>query len=117
MAETSAAPLPRHHFISRFFALQDRYPQTPAQRTYNNLSTFPMFFAAMIWLLSTFFTWVPALSPEYRQEGVRLSLITWLIFAIDPNLVRKRGHDFGGAQLVLDFHDLVRLHLGSAWIL
>ena len=83
MAETSAAPLRRHHFISRFFALQDRYPQTPAQRTYNNLSTFPMFFAAMIWLLSTFFTWVPALSPEYRQEGVRLSLITWLIFAID----------------------------------
>ena len=83
MAETSAAPLPRHHFISRFFALQDRYPQTPAQRTYNNLSTFPMFFAAMIWLLSTFFTWAPALSPEYRQEGVRLSLITWLIFAVD----------------------------------
>lgn len=42
-----------------------------------------MFVAAMIWLLSTFFTWAPALQPEYRQEGWRLSLVTWLIFAVD----------------------------------
>lgn len=56
---------------------------TPAQRRYDNLSSFPMFVAAMLWLLSTFFTWVPALQPEYRQEGWQLSLITWLIFAID----------------------------------
>ena len=57
--------------------------QTPAQRTYDTLSSFPMFVAAMFWLLSSFFTWVPALQPMYRAEGVRLSLITWLIFAID----------------------------------
>ncbi|MFM9135539.1 MAG: potassium channel family protein [bacterium] len=83
MADTPAAPPPKHHFITRFFSLGDKYPLTPAQRTYDNLSTFPMFLAAMIWLLSTFFTWSSALSPEYRAEGVRLSIITWLIFAVD----------------------------------
>ena len=56
---------------------------TPAQRRYDSFSSFPMFVAAMVWLLSTFFTWAPALQPEYRQEGWRLSLVTWLIFAID----------------------------------
>lgn len=83
MADTPAAPRPKHHFITRFFSMRDKYPMTPAQRTYDNLSTFPMFLAAMIWLLSTFFTWSTALSPEYREEGVRLSIITWLIFALD----------------------------------
>lgn len=56
---------------------------TLAQRRYDSFASFPMFVAAMFWLLSTFFTWVPALQPEYRQEGWQLSLITWLIFAID----------------------------------
>ena len=83
MADTPAAPRPKHHFITRFFSMRDKYPMTPAQRTYDNLSTFPMFLAAMIWLLSTFFTWSTALSPEYREEGVRLSIVTWLIFALD----------------------------------
>ena len=65
-----AAPLPRSEM-------------TPAQRAYDTLSSFPMFVASMFWLLSSFFTWVPALQPMYRSEGVRLSIITWLIFAVD----------------------------------
>lgn len=56
---------------------------TPAQRRYDAFSSFPMFVAAMFWLLSTFFTWAPNLQAEYRAEGWRLSLITWLIFAVD----------------------------------
>jgi len=42
-----------------------------------------MFVVAVAWLVSTFFTWSPSLSPEYRQEGVQISVLTWLIFAVD----------------------------------
>ncbi|MGA0980350.1 MAG: potassium channel family protein [Candidatus Nanopelagicales bacterium] len=56
---------------------------TSAQRFYNSVSSIPMFVVAMTWLVSTFFTWAPSLSPEYRGEGVTLSVITWLIFALD----------------------------------
>ena len=75
---------PKRHWWQRFVAPPlPASEMTPAQRRYDNLSSFPMFVAAMFWLLSTFFTWVPALQPDYRQEGWRLSLITWLIFAVD----------------------------------
>lgn len=56
---------------------------TPAQRWYDSVSSVPMFIVAVAWLVSTFFTWSPALSPEYRQEGVQISVMTWLIFAMD----------------------------------
>lgn len=56
---------------------------TPAQRVYNNISSVPMFVVAMTWLVSTFFSWAPSLSPVYRSEGFTLSLLTWVIFAID----------------------------------
>jgi voltage-gated potassium channel len=56
---------------------------TSAQRFYNSISSIPMFVVAMTWLVSTFFTWAPSLSPVYRAEGFTLSLITWLIFALD----------------------------------
>lgn len=56
---------------------------TSAQRFYNSISSIPMFVVAMTWLVSTFFTWAPSLSPVYRAEGFSLSLITWLIFALD----------------------------------
>lgn len=80
----STETAPRRHWWQRFVAPPlPASEMTPAQRRYDNLSSFPMFVAAMIWLLSTFFTWAPALQPEYRQEGWRLSVITWLIFAVD----------------------------------
>ena len=74
----------KHGFWQRILAPPlPRDEMTPAQRTYDSLSSFPMFFAAMIWLLSTFFTWSPNLRPEYRSLGVLLSLVTWGIFALD----------------------------------
>lgn len=59
---------------------------TSAQRFYNSISSIPMFVVAMTWLVSTFFTWAPSLSPVYRGEGVTLSIITWVIFAIDLSI-------------------------------
>lgn len=56
---------------------------TYAQRVYNNISSVPMFVVAMAWLVSTFFTWAPSLRPVYRSEGVTLSVLTWVIFAVD----------------------------------
>jgi voltage-gated potassium channel len=56
---------------------------TPAQRFYNSISSIPMFVVSMTWLVSTFFTWAPSLRSVYRAEGVTLSLITWVIFAVD----------------------------------
>ena len=84
MSETTPEGKPKHRWWTRIFGPPVPLSElTPAQRRYDTLSSFPMFFAAMIWLLSTFFTWAPNLAPIYRQEGVRLSVITWLIFAID----------------------------------
>lgn len=56
---------------------------THAQRVYNSISSVPMFVVAMTWLVSTFFTWAPSLRPVYRSEGFTLSLVTWIIFAVD----------------------------------
>jgi voltage-gated potassium channel len=56
---------------------------TPAQRWYDSVSSIPMFIAAVAWLVSTFFSWAPSLSPIYRSEGFTISLLTWLIFAMD----------------------------------
>ncbi len=56
---------------------------TPAQRWYDSFSSLPMFFVAMVWLVSSFFTWAPALQPIYGWEGVKLSLLSYVIFAID----------------------------------
>ena len=83
MTSSSAEKPRKHRFWHYFVSPEPLWEMTPAQQRYDTLSSFPMFFAAMVWLLSTFFTWAPELSPIYRQEGVRLSLITWLIFAID----------------------------------
>jgi voltage-gated potassium channel len=45
-----------------------------------------MFIVSISWLVSTFFTWSPALSPTYRREGVTISIITWGIFALDLSI-------------------------------
>jgi voltage-gated potassium channel len=45
-----------------------------------------MFVAAVAWLVSTFFSWAPSLSPLYRSEGFTISLLTWVIFAIDLSI-------------------------------
>ena len=83
-AEQASGEQPDRRWWHRIIAPPlPRSQMTPAQRTYDTISSFPMFVAAMIWLLSTFFTWAPNLQPIYRSEGVRLSLTTWLIFAID----------------------------------
>jgi voltage-gated potassium channel len=56
---------------------------TSAQRFYNSFSSVPMFVVAMAWLVSTFFTWAPSLSPTYRAEGFTISVLTWVVFAVD----------------------------------
>lgn len=79
-----SAPARKHPgFWTRYFAAPDPATLTPAQRWYDNFSSVPMFVVSITWLVSTFFTWSPALSPIYRREGVTLSIITWGIFALD----------------------------------
>lgn len=73
-------------FWKRYFAAPDPATLTPQQRWYNSASSLPMFIVSITWLVSTFFTWSPALSPIYRREGLLLSLVTWLIFAIDLSI-------------------------------
>jgi voltage-gated potassium channel len=70
-------------FWKRYFAGPDPATQTPAQRWYDQVSSIPMFVVSISWLVSTFFTWAPSLSPIYRTEGVTISVITWGIFAVD----------------------------------
>lgn len=83
-APQSSAPPPKHPgFWTRYFAAPNPATLTPAQRWYDNFSSVPMFVVSITWLVSTFFTWSPALSPIYRREGVTLSVITWGIFALD----------------------------------
>ena len=87
----SPAPLPQPRasahkppgFWKRYFAAPDPATLTPAQRRYNNFSSITMFVVYITWLVSTFFTWSPSLSPIYRLEGITISLITWGIFALD----------------------------------
>jgi voltage-gated potassium channel len=62
---------------------QDQEQLTSAQRRYDSIATVPMFLAAMLWLVSAFFSWVPELQPMYRREGNILGGVTWLIFAAD----------------------------------
>ena len=81
--QPSATPRKRPGFWTRYFAAPDPATLTPAQRWYDNFSSIPMFIVSITWLVSTFFTWAPALSPIYRREGVTLSVITWGIFALD----------------------------------
>ena len=89
MASPAPAPQPsatapkRPGFWTRYFAAPNPATLTPAQRWYDNFSSVPMFVVSITWLVSTFFTWSPALSPTYRREGVTLSIITWGIFAVD----------------------------------
>jgi len=73
----------RPGFWTRYFAAPDPATLTPAQRAYDNFSSVPMFIVSISWLVSTFFTWSPALAPVYRSEGVTISVITWGIFALD----------------------------------
>ena len=73
-------------FWKRYFAGPDPATQTPAQRWYDQVSSVPMFIVSISWLVSTFFTWSPALSPIYRQQGVTISVITWGIFAVDLSI-------------------------------
>ena len=82
-SQPSAPPPKRHGFWTRYFASPNPATQTPAQSWYDNFSSVPMFVVSITWLVSTFFTWSPALSPIYRREGVTLSIITWGIFALD----------------------------------
>ena len=79
------APVHHKHRLRRILFAEPlpRSEMTRAQQTYDTLSSFPMFVAAMFWLISSFFTWAPSLQPIYRSEGVQLSIITWLIFAAD----------------------------------
>ena len=81
--QPSAPPRKRPGFWTRYFAAPDPATLTPAQRWYDNFSSIPMFIVSITWLVSTFFTWAPALAPIYRREGVTLSVITWGIFALD----------------------------------
>lgn len=83
-APQPSAPAHTHPgFWTRYFAAPDPATLTPAQRWYDNFSSIPMFVVSISWLVSTFFTWSPALSPIYRGEGVTISIITWGIFAVD----------------------------------
>jgi voltage-gated potassium channel len=87
MASSTTSPAPKASkkpgFWKRITTPLPESDMTSAQRFYNSVSSIPMFVVAMTWLVSTFFTWAPSLSPEYRGEGVTLSVITWLIFALD----------------------------------
>jgi len=73
----------RPRFWQRYSALPDPGTLTPAQIRYDKFSSLPMFVVSITWLVSTFLTWSPALSPIYRAEGVMISIITWGIFALD----------------------------------
>ncbi len=70
-----------------------RDEMNPAQRWYDTYSSLPMFVVAMVWLVSSFFTWAPSLQPIYGWEGLKLSLYTWIIFALDF-----------GTRFILDNH-------------
>lgn len=76
----------RPGFWDRYFAAPDPGSLTPAQIWYDKFSSLPMFVVSITWLVSTFFTWSPALSPMYRAEGVTISIITWGIFALDLSI-------------------------------
>ena len=73
----------RPGFWQRYFAAPDPHSLTPAQIWYDKFSSLPMFIVSITWLVSTFFTWSPALSPIYRAQGVTISIITWGLFALD----------------------------------
>ena len=71
-------------FWRRFIAPPvPREDMSPAQRWYDTYSSLPMFVVATVWLVSSFFTWAPSLQPVYGWEGVKLSLLTWVVFVID----------------------------------
>ena len=67
----------------RLITPPDPATMTPAQNFYASISSIPMFVVAIAWLVSSFFTWAPSLAPTYREEGVLLSLMSWIVFAVD----------------------------------
>ena len=81
--DTPPATRPKQSLWQRIITPTPDSELTPAQRFYNSISSIPMFVVAMAWLVSTFFTWSPALRPVYRSEGFTISVVTWIIFAID----------------------------------
>ena len=56
---------------------------TPAQKGYDTYSAFPMFLAAILWMLSAFFNWIPSIHAAYGTTGLILSVTTWLVFVLD----------------------------------
>lgn len=89
MTSTATPPSAGSHAGRRISAWKrlitppDPADMTRAQNTYANISSIPMFLVAIAWLVSSFFTWAPSLSPTYREEGVLLSLLSWIVFAVD----------------------------------
>jgi voltage-gated potassium channel len=69
-----------HHVLAPPLAPEE---MTPAQSRYDSFAAFPMFLAAVLWMLSAFFNWVPSLHAEYAKAGLVLSVTTWLIFVLD----------------------------------
>jgi voltage-gated potassium channel len=93
-AKVAADAKTKFGFWRRFVAPPiPRDEMNPAQRWYDTYSSMPMFVVAMVWLVSSFFIWAPSLQPVYGWEGLRLSLYTWIIFAIDF-----------GIRFILDSH-------------
>ncbi len=73
-----------HHFWHHIMAPPlSPEEMTPAQSKYDSIAAFPMFIAAIFWMLSAFFNWVPSLHAEYAKTGFVLSVTTWLIFVLD----------------------------------
>lgn len=80
-----------HHAVAKKMGFWRRFIKPPlprdemtaAQRFYDSFSSLPMFFVSMVWLVSSFFTWAPSLKATYGWEGVKLSLLSWLIFVAD----------------------------------
>lgn len=50
---------------------------------YEQWSTFPMFVAAMLWLVGVIFRYSPSLQPLYGDEARVLLFATWCIFLVD----------------------------------
>lgn len=67
----------------RLITPPDPATMTRAQNFYASVSSIPMFVVAIAWLVSSFFTWAPSLAPTYREQGVLLSLMSWIVFAVD----------------------------------
>lgn len=54
--------------------------------SYENWSTFPMFVAALVWLIAAVFRYSPTLRPLYRPEASVLVTLVWVIFVADMSV-------------------------------